>query len=380
MQIRARDFRTGCWIEIEIRDEHIAAVQPVAGPAKIQAHDEWVAPAFWDIQVNGRWGRSFSSPDLTVQDVISIVSAQSALGTARLCPTLISAPAEDTLRALATIAEACAVDPALSRAILGIHLEGPFLSHLEGYRGAHPADVQCDPDFELFEKFHAASGGRIRLLTLAPERAGALPFIEQVSRRGVVVALGHTAADGPTIDAAVAAGAKLSTHLGNGIVAQLPRHPNPIWHQAALDSLHASVIADGDHLDLATLRVLARAKGPRRLIVVSDACPLAGLPAGTYGPWAIDGAGLIVVAGTPYLAGSGRSLAVGVANLLRVARWPIDRVLGAVTFNPARLLNLSPPELAPGHLANLILFQHAEPTQFVLLRTLAHGAWHEVEA
>ena len=112
-----------------------------------------------------------------------------------------------------------------------------------------------------------------------------------------------------------------STHLGNGIASTLPRHPNPIWEQAAIDDLSASFIADGHHLDLATLRVLARAKGPARTILVSDASPLAGLPPGTYGDWAVDPSGKIVVAGTPYLAGSNQGLEVGVRNLLVATGW-----------------------------------------------------------
>ncbi len=131
---------------------------------------------------------------------------------------------------------------------------------------------------------------------------------------------------------------RLSTHLGNGIASPLARHPNPIWEQAAIDELSASFIADGHHLDMATLRVLARAKGPARTILVSDASPLAGLPVGTYGDWAVDPSGKIVVAGTPYLAGSNQGLEIGVQNLSRATGWPLPQVLAAVTSNPARLL------------------------------------------
>src|SRR6202034_1491943 len=125
---------------------------------------------------------------------------------------------------------------------------------------------------------------------------------------GICGAVGHTAADVATIRAATEAGARLSTHLGNGIASELPRHPNPIWLQAASPVLVASLIADGHHLDLATLRVLAKAKGPEQTILVSDASPLAGLPPGDYGDWAVDPSGKIVVAGTPYLAGSNQGL------------------------------------------------------------------------
>ncbi len=167
------------------------------------------------------------------------------------------------LHGLRTIAAACDAFPDVAARIAGIHLEGPFLSERDGYRGAHPVASIRDPDWELFQEFQAAASGRIVLITLAPERVGSLEFIRRATGMGVVVALGHTAADGATIHAAAQAGARLSTHLGNGIASPLPRHPNPIWEQAGLDQLSATFIADGHHLDLATLRVLARAKGRR---------------------------------------------------------------------------------------------------------------------
>ncbi len=297
MLITARHYENSRWVELELADGAIRTVRAGRGPDEITPTDPWVAPAFYDIQLNGRWGFSFSSPELTVEQVMAIVRAQGALGTARLCPTLISAPAEDMRHGVSLIAAACDQSHEISKMVLGIHLEGPFLSDREGYRGAHPLDALRDPDWGLFRELQAASGNRIILLTMAPERRGAVEFIARAAESGVMVALGHTAADGETIDRAVRAGARLSTHLGNGIAAQLPRHPNPIWHQAAHDELFASLIADGHHLDRATLRVLARAKGLANVILISDASPLAGLPAGTYGDWAVDPSGKVVVAG-----------------------------------------------------------------------------------
>jgi N-acetylglucosamine-6-phosphate deacetylase len=376
MVIVGRDHRTARWIELEVRDERIEGVRAGEGPAELDENDEWLAPAFWDIQLNGRWGHSFSSPDTTVEQVAKIVKTQAALGTARLCPTLISGPAKEMLHGARTIAAACRTDTAVARMVLGIHLEGPFLSDREGYRGAHPASALRDPDWGLFQDLQDASGHRVILLTLAPERPGALEFIEQATASGVVIALGHTAADGPTIEAAVAAGARLSTHLGNGIAAQLPRHPNPIWHQAANDRLYASMIADGHHLHRDTLRVLARAKGVGRLVLVSDASPLAGLPPGRYGDWAVDPSGKIMVAETPYLAGSNQPLETGIRNLLAAEEWPLDLVIDTVIRNPAILLGRPVPELCPGEPANVVVFRRSSPRDFVLDRTCVDGKWH----
>jgi N-acetylglucosamine-6-phosphate deacetylase len=373
MIVTARHYCDSYWIEVTIRGDRIVGAQPVAGPEPIRPEDDWVAPAFWDIQINGRWGHSFSSPDLTVEQVAEIVRAQATLGTARLCPTLITAPAESMSHGVRTIAAACDAFPDVAACVVGIHLEGPFISERDGYRGAHPIDAICDPDWGFFQDLQEASGRRIVLITLAPERSGAIAFICKAVESGVVVSLGHTAADCATIRAAVAAGARLSTHLGNGIASPLPRHPNPIWEQAAIDDLSASFIADSHHLDLATLRVLARAKGPARCLLVSDASPLAGLPIGTYGEWAVDPSGKIVVAGTPYLAGSNQSLETGVRNLLQATGWTVSEALNSVTSNPARLLGKPEPRIATGEPANLVVFQRPEPTGFVLDRVYGEG-------
>ncbi len=215
-------------------------------------------------------------------------------------------------------------------------------------------------------------------MTLAPERPGALAFIRQAVAQGVVIALGHTAADPETLRAAAEAGATLSTHLGNGIAATLPRHPNAIWQQAADDRLFASLIADGHHLDPATLRVLVRAKTAERVILVSDASPLAGLPPGRYGDWAVDPSGKIVVAGTPYLAGSNQGLDVGLTNIL-AAGLSLPEALATVTTHPARLLGKPVPRIAPGEPANLVRFV-LNDGQITLRATCVDGEWVEANA
>jgi N-acetylglucosamine-6-phosphate deacetylase len=259
--------------------------------------------------------------------------------------------------------------------IAGVHLEGPWVSSVDGYRGAHPIEHARDPDPEEFDAWQRAAEGRIRLVTLAPERDGALAMIGRLVGMGVVVALGHTAADGATIDAAVRAGARLSTHLGNGIADPLPRHPNPIWHQAAHDGLSASFIADGHHLGPSVLRVLVRAKGLGATILVSDASPLAGLPPGTYGDWEVAPSGKIVVAGTPYLAGSNRDLVAGLNTLLEaVPEIGLAEAVRTVTSNPARLLGLNAPRIEVGQPANLARLDRVGPRGLRLAATWVHGS------
>ena len=374
----ARHFATGQWVELTVADGLIRSVEPVKGSAEPRPADDWVAPAFWDIQTNGRWGFSFSDPSLTVEQVIRVVKAQVALGTARLCPTLITAPRADMLHGVRTIAQACEADPQVSRMVVGIHLEGPSISELDGYRGAHPLDAVRGPSLDEFLELQDASGGRVRIITLAPERPGAIDYIRQVTERGVVVAVGHTSADGPTIRQAVEAGATLSTHLGNGIASTLPRHPNPIWDQSAEDTLWASLIADGHHLGPSVLRTLVRAKGPTRVILVSDASPLAGLDVGRYGPWEVHPSGKIVVAGTPYLAGSNQGIDTGINHLIRHAGLTLEQAIATATRHPAQLLGEPIPTLEPGQPANLIRFSWSSQRQtFAIKETCVENLWVE---
>jgi N-acetylglucosamine-6-phosphate deacetylase len=181
MSLVARHFATGRWVEVSLEAGRIASVTPADGPDQPRDSDDWLAPAFWDIQTNGRWGVSFSDPGLTVDQVASIVRAQAGLGTARLCPTLITAPRPDMLHGVRTIAEACEIHPDVDAMVLGIHLEGPSISEVDGYRGAHPLGAVRGPDWAEFEELREASGGRIAIVTLAPERPGAIDFIARAT-------------------------------------------------------------------------------------------------------------------------------------------------------------------------------------------------------
>jgi N-acetylglucosamine-6-phosphate deacetylase len=377
MEFVAQRNEQACF-RVSIEGERVGEVVPVTWDASGLEDDLWVFPAFIDLQMNGRWGISFASPDLTIEQVAEIVLAQAGLGTARVYPTLITAHQKILRHGVETIARACDRWPEIDRMVAGIHLEGPCISEVDGYRGAHPLEAVRDPDINEFMDLDRASGQRIRIVTLAPERAGAIGFIKHLRSVGVVVALGHTAADGATISAAVDAGARLSTHLGNGIASPLARHPNPIWQQAANDKLYASLIADGHHLDRDTLRVLRRAKGPDRAILVSDASPLAGLPVGEYGPWSVAAEGKIVVTGTTYLAGSNQGLAEGVSNLLEMSVESLQEAILTVTANPARLMWRTRPEVAPGAPANLVILNYDYSLKFVTVeRTCVDGRWFE---
>ena len=373
----ARDYRTSDWVRVTIRGSVIASVQSENGPAEIDDLDPWVAPALWDLQTNGRWGVSFSDGSLTVEQVARIVRAHDVLGVARLCPTLITASREALRQGVSTIAAACDADPEINRRILGIHLEGPWISPEDGYRGAHPRDHVRDPDWAEFEALQRASGSRIVLVTLAPERPGAIEFISQLTASGVVAAIGHSSADPATIARACAAGITLSTHLGNGVPALLARHPNPIWSQAARPDLSASFIADGRHIDPSTLGVLLRIKGPAKTILVSDASSLAAAPVGMYGPWEVREDGSIVVAGTPYLAGSNLDLWRAIPAAMASSGMSLAEAIDSATSRVAAVLGRKPPAIEAGEPADLIVFRFLpnDPKSFGLSASLTGGTW-----
>jgi N-acetylglucosamine-6-phosphate deacetylase len=295
-------------------------------------------PGLVDLQVNGFAGVDFSDPSLANERVHEVVEALARTGVTRFLPTLISSPPEMFAACARTIGRAS--DPAIA----GIHMEGPYLSPEDGYRGAHARAFVRDPDVDDFERRQDAARGRIRLLTLAPERPGALRLIEHAVARGVRVAVGHTAASGAQLRDAVKAGATLSTHLGNGCPAVLPRHPNVIWEQLAEDGLLASFIVDGHHLPPATLKAMLRAKTAERSLLVTDAMAAAGMPPGRYTlggqPVELDASGRVAAPGATNLAGSALSLDVAIGNVVRFTGLRLDEVVPMASTRPARYLGI----------------------------------------
>lgn len=355
MLTHARHYSTGKPIAVTTANGTITAV----GPSD-QNPTSWLAPALFDPQINGCLGIGFNSADLTPEQVRTVADECRRHGIGAFCPTLITNSFEAIRHGFATLVRTLEADAELARRMPGFHLEGPYLSGEDGPRGAHPKDHIRDPDWDEFRRWQDAAGGRIRMVTLAPERPGAIHFIEQLTAAGVVVAIGHTAATGEQIRAAVGAGAKASTHLGNGCHAVLPRHPNYLWEQLANDDLWASIIADGHHLPPAVVKCVVRAKGLGRTFLTCDAGSLAGMPPGRYREWGTDldvlPSGKIVVAGTPFLAGSGHFTDVCVGNLIAFAGVSLADAVEMATAHPRQLLGLSVPTIAVGQPADLVLF------------------------
>jgi N-acetylglucosamine-6-phosphate deacetylase len=361
MRLRARHYATGEPIDVLCAWGRIAALTPAAAAVSADREAGWIAPALFDLQINGCLGHAFSSPALTPDAVRQVVAACRRHGIGGLCATLITASTETLLHGFATLRQAVEDDPALNRAIPAFHLEGPYISPEDGPRGAHPRAHVRAPAWDEFRRLQDAAGGRIRLLTLAPEHDGALAFIEKLTASGVVVALGHTAAAGPRLRDAVTAGARLSTHLGNGCAAVLPRQENPIWEQLADDRLWASVICDGHHLTPAVARCIVHVKTPARTVLTCDASSLAGLPPGRYREWGhefeVRADGRVVVPGTAYLAGSWAFTDCCVANAVRDTGVSLADALDMAGARPRELLGLGPRRLEVGQPADLMLFE-----------------------
>ncbi len=298
------------------------------------------SPGFVDLQVNGFAGVDFNDPATTPDQVAGALEAMRHTGVTRCLPTIITGDAGSFAR--------CATAILRSRhpAVAGLHMEGPYISPEDGFRGAHPRRHVCDARVDDFERRQDAADGRIRLLTLAPEVPGALAVIEHAVARGVRVAIGHTAATGAQIADAVRAGATLSTHLGNGIAAMLPRHPNPIWDQLADDALLASLIVDGHHLPASTVAVMVRAKTPPRVLLVTDAIAAAGCPPGRYRLGALDvqldDSGRVAAPGASTLAGSALTMDRAVALTAAFTGLPLAAVLPMASTQPAAYMGLEP--------------------------------------
>ncbi|MCI0681555.1 MAG: amidohydrolase family protein [Gemmataceae bacterium] len=359
MLLRGRHYRTGDRVEVTCDCGTVTSVGP-ATDAKADREAGWIAPALFDLQINGCDGHSFNSANLTRDDVRHVVHTCRKHGIGELCPTLITGSFEALRHGFTTLSQACAAEPELDRALIGFHLEGPYISPEDGPRGAHPLQHVRAPDWDEFQRWQDAAGGRIRLVTLAPEHDGAIGFIEKLVHNGVVVALGHTAAKREHIHAAVAAGARLSTHLGNGCHAMLPRHDNYLWEQLAADELWASLICDGHHLPAALVKCILRVKTPARAILTCDASSLAGLPPGKYRDWdqefEILPSGKIVVPGTTFLAGSGAFTDLCVGKAMQMAGVSLAEAIDMASARPRELFGLPRRRLESGQPAQLMLF------------------------
>ena len=279
----------------------------------------------FDLQVNGFAGIDFQRPQITRADLERAAEALRRHHTTGILFTLIT----DTIEALAAQLERVerfrAESAPVREMIAGYHIEGPYLLPEVGYHGAHDPRKMKAPDRAEFDRLQRAAGGRIRLLTLAPEWPGSPDFIRHVVANGVTASIGHSNADDRAIDEAVAAGLTMCTHVGNGVPQQMHRHDNIIQRLLARDELTAVFIPDGIHVPPSVLRNFVRAKPRAKVLFTTDCMAAAGAPPGRYTVGHIDveaGAdGVVREPGKPNFAGSSLSMDSAVANIRRFLGW-----------------------------------------------------------
>ncbi len=343
----------------------------------------WISVGWSDIQVNGYAGFDPNAEGAVGATVADMARALWPEGVTGSCVTICTESESRMLEGIRAAADACETDPDADASIIGIHVEGPHISAEDGPRGAHPLRHIRPPDVAEYRRWQAAAGGRIKIITVSPEYPGAVEYIRAIVADGVVASVGHTSATGDQILAAVDAGARWSTHLGNGAHGMIRRHPNYIWDQLAEDRLTAGFIFDKHHLPPAVMKTVVRAKGVERTVLVSDAVALAGMPPGEYRMFdgtevVLDANGRLALKGTPFLAGAAIPLPVCIANAVRHAGLTIADAVRTVTANPSRLLGLPTADgretMRAGVRANLVQFRRPEATGNIeVVRTVLGG-------
>lgn len=307
-----------------------------------------IGPGLTDLQINGINGIDFNTTTLTHEDVVNATHYLLSQGVTTFLPTVITNSDENILTIVHTIYEACRSNSLVDECVWGIHLEGPFISPAEGAKGAHDEKYIKAPDWDLFNKFQEAAGGKIKLVTIAPEWEGSYSFIEKCREHGILVSMGHSLANTEQISMAIRAGMTLSTHLGNGIPLLLKRHPNMIWDQLAADELYACMITDGIHIPDSFIKVVMKNKAKAALIV-SDATCFAGMTPGEYhshigGTVILDEQKRVSLKGSPgLLAGAAKSLLENVETLLHHDLATLKEAWEMASLNVAQMLVKNDP-------------------------------------
>lgn len=299
----------------------------------------WISPGWIDLQVNGYAGVDYNSPTTTHPEIERSIQAQRQAGVTRLLPTVITGDLGEMAACLKNLASARQANPA----IVGFHVEGPWISPEDGPRGAHPIQHVRPASVEEFKRLQEAAEGGVRLLTLAPESPGSITLIEYAVSVGVTVSIGHTGASVSQINDAISAGASMSTHLGNGAHATLNKNDSYVLRQMAEDKLCAGLIVDGIHLTPDFVRIAVRAKGLDRTFLVTDAVAPAGCEPGPHRLGSLDvelfDDGRVQLP-NGRLAGSSLSMDRAVTNVMQFADVTLPQALRMASVNAARAIGL----------------------------------------
>lgn len=344
----------------------------------------FLAPGFIDVQVNGFAGVDYNNPLSSAESIAKSVRTMFSTGVTRFFPTVITGSEERMVNSLRNLARAKAEFASSklpeAQAMEAFHVEGPHISPEDGPRGAHPREHVRAPDFAEFQRWQEAAQGNIRLVTVSPEWDQTPHYIENLVRAGVVASVGHTKATSEQIRAAVAAGATMSTHLGNAAHPVLPKTNNYIWEQIAEERLSAGFIVDRIHIPEAFFRAAIRAKGIERSILVTDAVMPAMCTPGPYRLGQVDvelrADGSVMMPGTSRLAGSALRMDYAIGYAAWMGRISLREAITMATTNPARVARIAGRQrgLTPGEKADLIRFQWDEnASRLTIAQTVVSG-------
>jgi N-acetylglucosamine-6-phosphate deacetylase len=342
--------------------------------------DAILAPGFVDIHMHGGGGIDVMRASLAeLPDLNRFLTKHGVTG---YFPTTVAAPLDQTCAALHRLADAIEAAQSshatngggIEALPLGIHLEGPFLSHKR--RGVHPPENLIQPTPEIFERLWQAARGHVRMMTVAPELPGALEVISEAARHNVCVSIGHSDAVMETARAAVQAGARHATHTFNAMRPLDHREPGILGESLTSHQLTADIIADGIHVAPEVVKLFLRAKGLERSVLITDATAAAGMPDGIYqlGPiQVVVKDGRCTLDGKPdgQLAGSVLTMDQAVRNIRQFAGWSLQNSVRAATLNPTMAAGLTQHgQIAAGAEANLVVLTPDGQVR----RTIVRGA------
>jgi N-acetylglucosamine-6-phosphate deacetylase len=340
--------------------------------------DAILSPGLLDIHIHGGAGHDVMSADRA--GLVAVEKLLAAHGVTSYFPTTVTAPLDQTLGALdrlATEIERFEREPRQHEGRaqpLGIHLEGPFISHVR--RGVHPPENLLPPTLAMFDRFWQAARGRIRMMTIAPELDGAQEVIAEAANRKICVSVGHSDAGMEATSAAVAAGARHATHTFNAMRPLDHRKPGIIGEVLTDPRLSADMIVDGIHVDPAIVRLFLAAKGPDSAVLISDATAATGMPEGRYrlGSLEVEVKDGRVTSGET-LAGSVLTLDRALRNVMEFAHWDLQSALRLASINPARVVGL--PErgkIEVGGRADIVVLSPAGEVKATIVGGVLHEA------
>lgn len=336
----------------------------------------WVAPGLVDLQVNGYAGVDFQQDNVALDDLLRAVRGLHEGGGTRFLLTLITDRWEKMLVRLQHFRNLRAQSPVLQSAIVGWHIEGPFLSAQPGFSGAHDASAMIDPLPEHIHQLRKTAGDDLVLLTLAPERLEAIAAIALATSLGIKVSLGHTNAQHKRLLQAIKAGAGGFTHLGNGCPRELDRHDNILWRMFETKGLKISLIPDAFHVSPPLFRLIHRVVDNDSIYYTTDAMAAAGAPPGRYtiGRMEIEVAedGVVRLPGSPLFAGSSLEPVRGAFRAAEMLDCPWQETWARASDVPARLMGL-PAGLDAGMPATFCVLQVTPESWLESLQVYVEG-------